>query len=66
MRLLRANDGKILEWCDATGQDRYVTDYLRIVDPCERNDFGDMLIDSYEPDDEQLERLVELGIVKEA
>lgn len=62
--LLLAADGNYLVWTDSTGQDGYEVDGLEIVNPRDVDECGQMLIDRFDPSDEEEKRLIELGIRK--
>lgn len=64
VHLLLAADGNYLLWTDSTGQDGYVVDGLEIVNPRNVDECGMMLIDSFDPSDEEEKRLIELGILR--
>ena len=61
--LLLAADGNYLLWTDSTGQDGYVSDGLEIVNPRDVDECGQMLIDRFDPSEEEEKRLIELGLL---
>lgn len=56
--LLRADDGELLVWTEANGQDLYLHDDLCLFQE------SDWSIDDFELDDEQEKRCEELGLIK--